>query len=156
MPEYITREGMNYLQKRMNQLIKERPGIIKQVVTAKEMGDLSENAEYHAARERQGQLENEYNHIKGRISKLQVIDTDKIAKDAIRFGARVTIQNLDNEEVVKIRLVGIDEVFSTDEPYKRMSFACPMGRSMIGKKVGDEFIVKAPIGNRKFKVLNIE
>jgi len=74
MADYITKEGMLRLRVRMNELIKERSVIMKQVVTAREMGDLSENAEYHAAREKQRYLENEFNHIKSRIGKLQVID----------------------------------------------------------------------------------
>jgi len=156
MPEYITKEGMNRIQKRMAQLIKERPEIIKQVVTAREMGDLSENAEYHAARERQKHLENEFNNLKNRVSKLQVIDTDKISKNQVRFGARVTLQNIDNEQIRKIRIVGVDEVFSTDEEFERMSYASPIGRAIVGKKINDISLVKAPIGDKKYRILNIE
>ncbi|MCD4817896.1 MAG: transcription elongation factor GreA [Candidatus Cloacimonetes bacterium] len=155
MPEYVTKEGMDWIQKKMSKLIKERPSIIKQVVTAREMGDLSENAEYHAARERQKHLENEYNHLKNRVSKLQVIDTDKIAKNQVRFGARVTMQNIANKEIRKIRIVGIDEVFSTDDEYERLSYASPIGRALIGKKNSEIAVVKAPIGDKKFKILAI-
>ncbi len=156
MANYITREGIQRLHKRMNELIKERPNIIKQVVTAREMGDLSENAEYKAARERQRNLENEYNQIKRRVEKLQVIDSSKIPKDAVRFGARVTIKELYNEKILKIHLVGVDEIFETENEYERKSIASPIGKPMIGKKVGDRFLVKAPIGIRKFEILGIE
>jgi transcription elongation factor GreA len=156
MANYITREGMQRLHKRMNELIKERPSIIKQVVTAREMGDLSENAEYKAVREKQRNLENEYNYIKRRVEKLQVIDSSKIPKDAVRFGARVTIKELSNGKIFKIHLVGVDEIFETESKYKRKSIASPMGKPMIGKKVGDNFLVKAPIGIRKFEILAIE
>jgi transcription elongation factor GreA len=156
MANYITREGMQRLHKRLNDLIKERPNIIKQVVTAREMGDLSENAEYKAARERQRNLENEYNYIKRRVEKLHVIDSNKIPKDAVRFGARVTIKEFSNEKILKIHLVGVDEIFETENEYERKSIASPMGKPMIGKKVGNRFLVKAPIGIREFEILAIE
>ena len=156
MGNYITKEGMRRLHKRMNELIKERPSIIKQVASAREMGDLSENAEYHAARERQRYLENDYNFIKRRMEKLQVIDSGKIPKDAVRFGARVTIKELSNGNVLKIHLVGVDEIFETDDEYERKSIASPIGKPMIGKKVGNCFLVKAPIGDREFEILEIK
>ena len=147
---------MQYLKKKMQQLVKERPSIIKQVVTAREMGDLSENAEYHAARERQRYLENEYNHIKSRIEKLQVLDTEKIPKDAVRFGAKVTVEELSSQEKKNIYLVGIDEVFESNNNYKRTSILSPIGKAMIGKKIGDHYIVKAPIGDREFVIIDIK
>jgi len=156
MAEYITKEGMNKLKKRMNELIIERPSIIKQVVTAREMGDLSENAEYHAARERQKYLENEFNHLKSRISTLQVIDSTKIPKDAVRFGAYVTIEELPNRQISKLRLVGIDEIYQTDDGYERISIASPIGKAIIGKKINEIFVVKAPVGERTFKILDIK
>ena len=156
MANYITREGMRRLHKRMNELIKERPDIIKQVVQAREMGDLSENAEYKAARERQRSLENEYNYIKRRIEKLKVVDEVTIPKDAVRFGARVTLKELSNNKILKFRLVGVDEVFDNNDEYERKSIASPIGKPMIGKKVGDHFLVKAPIGEREFEILDIK
>jgi transcription elongation factor GreA len=156
MPEYITKEGMIYLQKKMEALVSERSEVIKQVVAAREMGDLSENAEYHAAREKQRQVENDYNRLKTRTGKLQVIDIEKIAKDVIRFGARVTLENLASKEISRIRLVGADELFETDDGFERISFASPLGRVLIGKKIGDVIIVKAPIGDRQFKIISYE
>ncbi|MCK4652901.1 MAG: GreA/GreB family elongation factor [Candidatus Cloacimonetes bacterium] len=156
MANYITREGMRRLHKRMNKLIKERPDIIKQIVQAREMGDLSENAEYKAVREKQRNLENEYNYIKRRIEKLQVLDEATIPKDAVRFGARVTLKELSNNKILKIRLVGVDEVFDNNDEYERKSIASPIGKPMIGKKVGDHFLVKAPIREREFEILNIK
>ncbi len=156
MAEYITREGMQRLQKRMNELIKKRSAIIQQVVTAREMGDLSENAEYQAAREKQRDLENEFNRIKSRIAKLQVIDPAEIPKDAVRFGACVTIKEELNNKNKSIRLVGIDEVFETTDGYERLSVASPIGKALIGKKTGDIFTVQTPLGERKFKIMQIE
>jgi len=156
MANYITKEGMQRLNQRLADLIKIRGQVIKQVVLAREMGDLSENAEYHASRERQRDIENEFNKIKQRIGKLQVIDSSRLPKDAIRFGAKVCLKELSNEIIKKIHLVGIDEVFETKEEFERMSFASPIGKQMIGKKVGDSFLVKAPIGDREFKVIEIK
>jgi transcription elongation factor GreA len=156
MANYITKEGMQHLRIKMNVLIAERPAIIKQVVTAREMGDLSENAEYHAARERQRHLENEYNRIKNRLDKLQVIDATNIPKDAVRFGAKITVKEISNGNILKLHLVGIDEVYETEDEYKRKSIASPMGKPMIGKKPGAHFIVEAPIGNREFEIIEIK
>jgi transcription elongation factor GreA len=156
MANYITKEGMQYLRRRIQKLIKERPTVIKQVVTAREMGDLSENAEYHAARERQRFLENEYNHLKKRLDHLQVIDTTNIPKDAVRFGARVLIKELNSDSTRKVRLVGVDEIFETEDEYKRTSILSPVGKPMIGKKIGDKFTVNAPIGKREFEILEIK
>lgn len=155
MADYITKEGMNRLQKRMQKLIEMRKSVIKQVVTAREMGDLSENAEYKAAREEQRNIENEFNHLKTRISKLQVLDISKIPKDAVRFGAKVTLLNLDNDEITKIQLVGTDEVFETEDEYERRSIASPVGKHLIGKKKDSKVTVKAPIGVKKYQILEI-
>lgn len=156
MAIYITKEGMQKLHARLKELVETRKSVIKQVVVAREMGDLSENAEYKAAREQQKNIENEYNQIKNRLSLMQVLDPEKIPKDAVRFGAKVTIENIDTQEIRKHYLVGVDEVYSTGEEYERISVASPIGKQLIGKKTGEEFIVKAPIGNKKFKIINIK
>jgi len=156
MANYITKEGMQRLRKRIQELVKERPTVIKQVVTAREMGDLSENAEYHAARERQRHLENEFNSLKKKIDHVQVIDDTNIPKDAVRFGARVLLKELKNEILRKMRLVGVDEIFDTEDGYERISILSPVGKPMIGKKVGDHFTVIAPIGKREFEILEIK
>ena len=156
MANYITKEGMYRLQKRMLKLIEMRKVVIKHVVKAREMGDLSENAEYKAAREEQRNIENEYNHLKNRLSKLQVLNISQIPKDAVRFGAKVTLLNLDNDEVTKVQLVGIDEVFETESEYERRSVASPVGKQLIGKKKNNSITVKAPIGIKNYKILEIE
>lgn len=147
---------MQRLRKRLNELIQQRPAVIKQVVTAREMGDLSENAEYHAARERQRHLENEYNKIKNRLDKLQVIDPENLPKDAVRFGAKVTVREISTQKLHKFQLVGIDEIFESDEEYERKSIVSPIGKPMIGRKVGQRFVVQAPIGDREFEILEIK
>ena len=156
MANYITKEGMNRLQKRIQKLIEMRKEIIKQVVKAREMGDLSENAEYKAAREEQRNIENEFNHLKNRVSILQVLDISQIPKDAVRFGAKVTLLNLDSNDINKVQLVGVDEVFETESEYDRRSVASPIGKHMIGKKKNSTFKVKVPIGIKNYKILEIE
>lgn len=155
MAGFITREGMQRLKKRMNVLIEERAKVIKQVVQAREMGDLSENAEYHAARERQHSIESEYENIKKKINHLQVIDTDSIPKDAVRFGACVTLMDQNQNREVKIKLVGGDEVFDSEDEYKRMSVTSPIGKGLIGKKAGETVIINTPDGERTFKIIDI-
>jgi len=156
MANYITVEGMQRLQRRIQSLITARSEVIKQVVEAREMGDLSENAEYHAARERQRDIEDEFNKLKKRSALLQVIDPAKLPKDAVRFGARICMQSLKNQEKVFLQLVGIDEVFKADDQYERTSIMSPRGKALIGKKVGDIVVVKAPRGEIKYKILSIK
>ncbi len=157
MAEYITEEGMKKLRRRMSHLLEdERPEVIRQVQTAREMGDLSENAEYHAARERQRHIDNELEHLRRRLSVLQVINPDDIPKDAVRFGAYVDVEESETGKQVQYRLVGVDEVEDTGSDLVLISVASPIGRAMVGKKIGEDFIVKAPVGDRKMKILDIK
>lgn len=156
MAEYITAEGMAHLKKRLKDLAEERPKVIEQVVTAREMGDLSENAEYHAARERQRHLENEMGRIQARMGRLKVIDTSTIAKDAIRFGAFVKLLNLTENSEVLYRLVGVDETYDREDGYLNLSVASPIGKAMTGKRIGNVFVVNVPAGSKKFKVMEIK
>lgn len=156
MSNYITKEGMERLYKRMSELMEERPKVIQQVVTAREMGDLSENAEYHAARERQRHIDQELGFIQGRLASLKMIDPSTLAKDAIRFGAYVQLIDLLNQQQVQYHLVGIDEIYDRTDGIVQVSVASPLGKAMIGKKPGEEFIVKAPIGDKRYKVLDIK
>lgn len=155
MADYITPEGMQRLQKRVQHLIEERPEIINQVVAARELGDLSENAEYHAARERQRNIETELSKLQERIASLKLIDPSTLPKDAVRFGAFVDIVEYPDEVMFHYHLVGVDEVYDRDDEIIQVSVASPLGKALIGKKVHDEVIVKAPKGDRKFKINKI-
>ncbi len=155
--DYITKEGMDKLQKRIRQLSEvERPEIIKRVAIARAQGDLSENAEYKAAKEMQRHLDKELDHLKTRSTKLKVIDPSSIPKDCVRFGAYITVNEMDTNLVVVYHLVGIDEVNFPDENAEQVSIASPIGSSMIGKKPGDKVIVKAPMGERVFEILELK
>lgn len=156
MPDYITLEGMQRLQQKINVLSQERPKVLEQVQTAREMGDLSENAEYHAARERQRNIDNELSFLTGRMSVLKIIDPTTLPKDAIRFGAYVKLEETTTGEIFNYHLVGVDEVYDRDDDIIQVSFASPLGKAMIGKKLEEKFVVKAPKGDRFFKVLEIK
>ncbi len=161
--DYITKEGLEKLKEKLNRLnLIERPAVVKQVVTAREMGDLSENAEYHAARERQRHIDNEISYIRSRINKLKVIDPAVMPKDAARFGAVVKVNDMDNEGTLIYQLVGADEASEpytneiTGEQINPVSIVSPIGKSLLGKKKGEIATAIVPIGERKFKVIDIK
>jgi len=154
---YVTIKGLLRLKERLHYLnTVERPEVIKQVVTAREMGDLSENAEYHAARERQRHIDKEINHLRSRISRLKAVDPAQIPKDAVRFGAIVTLKDLHSSEEVRYQVVGVDEVGEPEDGVLPISIASPIGRGLLGKKQGENVTIKVPAGEREFKVLEIK
>ena len=156
MADYITKEGMLRRQKRIQSLQEERPRVLEQIQTARELGDLSENAEYHAAKERQRNIDYELNSLNGKLMVLKVIDPATLPKDSVRFGAYVKLEETTSGEIFNYRLVGVDEVYDRDDGILQVSIASPLGKAMLGKKCSEEFIVNAPKGDRFFKVLNIE
>lgn len=154
---YITIQGLIKLKERLQYLnTVERPEIIKQVVTAREMGDLSENAEYHAAKEKQRQIDKEIGHLKSRISLLKAIDPDQIPKDAVRFGALVTLKDMHSGELTIFRIVGVDEAGETEEEIHHISIASPVGKGLLGKKATEKVIIKVPAGEREFEIIEIK
>jgi len=155
MSNYITPEGMQRLHKKLLALTEERPKILEQVQTAREMGDLSENAEYHAAKEKQRNIDSDLGNLNQKILSLKVIDPTTLPKDSIRFGAYVKLIESSTGQEFKYRLVGVDEIYDRDDDIVHVSLASPLGKAMVGKKVNEEFVVKAPKGDRFFKVLEI-
>ena len=156
MPEYITKEGILVLQKRILALQEERPLVLDQMQTAREQGDLKENAEYQASKEKLRNIDNELNNLNNKIPNLKVIDHETLSKDAIRFGAFVLLEETSTGQQYRYRLVGVDEIYDRDDGILHASIASPLGKAMLGKKTNEEFVVKAPIGDRFFKVLKIE
>jgi len=156
MAEYITVEGMQRLQRKIMDLTAERPLVIEQVQIARAMGDLSENAEYHSAKERQTYIEKELAYLNSRVAKLQILDPAKISKDSVRFGAYIKIFDTNSQKQMQYHMVGEDEVYDRDDDIIQVSYVSPLGAAMLGKKVNDEFIVKAPIGNLNYKILEIK
>lgn len=131
----------------------ERPQNVSDIEVAREHGDLRENAEYHAAKNRQGELAARMLYLESRISLAQVIDPESIDSQTIGFGAQVTLLDTDTEEKSVYFLVGEDE---TDVRTGKISIAAPIARALLGKAVGDEVIVKLPKGVHEYEVLAVE
>tara|TARA_R110000868_G_scaffold262401_1_gene520991 strand:+ start:165952 stop:166434 length:483 start_codon:yes stop_codon:yes gene_type:complete len=129
-----------------------RPEIIADIEEARAHGDLSENAEYHAAKERQAINEGQIKHLESKTSRAQVIDPTKLSGSRIVMGATVKVVDADDKETIYI-LVGPDEA---DLEKGLISISSPFGRAMIGKEEGDEFTFKAPAGARTYEVLEVE
>ena len=147
----MTIKGEAALRKELDHLIKVvRPGIIEAIATAREHGDLKENAEYHAAREQQSFAEGRVQDIEGKLSNSQVIDISAMPQgDRVIFGALVTIINIDTDETVSYRLVGDDEA---DVKQGKISYQSPIARALIGKEIGDVVVVKAPSGDVEYEI----
>jgi transcription elongation factor GreA len=147
----MTVEGEVALRKELDHLIKVvRPGIVEAIATAREHGDLKENAEYHAAREQQSFAEGRVQDIEGKLSNSQVIDISKIPQgDRVIFGSLVTIINMETEETVSYRIVGDDEA---DVKQGKISYQSPIARALISKEIGDIAVVKAPSGDVEYEI----
>ncbi|MEO7551756.1 MAG: transcription elongation factor GreA [Croceibacterium sp.] len=145
-------EGYEKLTADLQVLRQERPKIVDAIEEARAHGDLSENAEYHAAKERQGQVEALIGDIEDRVSRAQIIDPASLSGDRIVFGATVTILD-DAEKSNRYQIVGMTEA---DAKQGRISYDSPLGRALIGKQVGDEVEVTVPNGDRFYLVKKIE
>jgi transcription elongation factor GreA len=130
----------------------ERPEVIRAIEEARAHGDLTENAEYEAAKDRQAFLEGRIGELEYKIAYADVIDTRTVNTDSAVFGCRVVLENLETDEEVTYQLVGPDE---SDVQEGRISVSSPLGRAIIGKKVGDEILVKAPGGVRSYELVDI-
>jgi transcription elongation factor GreA len=146
-------EGYERLQTEVRHLkTVERPQIIEAIEVARGHGDLSENAEYHAAKERQGQVEATIADIDDRLSRAMIIDPTTLSGDKIVFGATVHLVD-ENEKPVKYQIVGQTEA---DARVGRISYNSPLGRALIGRNVGDDVEVSTPSGDRYYSVEKIE
>ena len=149
--DVMTVEGEAALRTELDHLIKVvRPGIIESIATAREHGDLKENAEYHAAREQQSFAEGRIQAIESKLSHSQVVDISKIPQgDRVIFGSTVTMINMDTDAKVTYRIVGDDEA-SVKEG--KISYQSPIARAMISKEIGDVVVVKAPSGDVEYEI----
>jgi transcription elongation factor GreA len=149
----ITKQGFEALKKELERLKTiERPENIKAIETARAHGDLSENAEYHAAKERQSFLEGKIGEIGYKLGSARVIDPATVAKDCVRFANTVIVENLDSQEEIQYMIVGQDEA---DIKKGKISVSSPLGAALIGKEPGEEAIVQAPGGKRVYEVIEI-
>ena len=145
-------EGYEKMSTQLTALKAERPLIVDAIEEARAHGDLSENAEYHAAKERQGQVEATIGDLEDKLSRAQVIDPTTLSGDRIVFGATVTVLD-DQDKPNRYQIVGQTE---SDAKQGRISYDSPMGRALIGKSVGDEVEVTVPSGDRFYLVEKIE
>ncbi|MBA4805049.1 MAG: transcription elongation factor GreA [Caulobacterales bacterium RIFCSPHIGHO2_01_FULL_70_19] len=150
----MTAEGYRVLDDQLKQLKSvERPSVIAAISEAREHGDLSENAEYHAAKERQGWIEGQIAEIEDKISRAQVIDVTKLSGDVVKFGATVTVVDEDTEEEGTYQIVGEHEA---DVKAGKISVSSPIARALISKEVGDVVEVNTPGGVKAYEILKVE
>ena len=149
----VTPEGYEALKKELENLKRvERPQNIKAIEEARAHGDLSENAEFAAAKDRQGFIEGRIGELGFKLANADIINSDKLPKDRAVFGHRVLLENIDTGEDVEYQLVGPDE---SDIEQGRISISSPLGRAILGKKPGDELTVVVPGGKREYELLEI-
>ena len=149
----ITADGFERLQDELKQLKnEERPAVIKAIAAAREHGDLSENAEYHAARERQSFIEGRIGELEDKLTRVEVIDVSKVSGDQVKFGAKVEIVDCDTDEEVRYQLVG---EYESDISAGLLAITAPLARALIGKSVGDIAEVVTPGGHKDYEIIKI-
>jgi transcription elongation factor GreA len=149
----ITRSGYEVLQHELQKLKTiERPQNIKAIEEARAHGDLSENAEFEAAKERQAFIEARISELSYKLNNADIIDPDKLPKDRAVFASRVVLENIDTGEDVEYQLVGPEE---SDIDKGRISIASPLGRALVGRRPGDEISLQAPGGKRVYELVEI-
>jgi transcription elongation factor GreA len=154
MPERVpmTPKGAAKVREELARLKAERPKISRDIGTARDHGDISENAEYHAAKERQGMVEAQIKDLEDKLARSEVIDPTRLTGSRIRFGATVSLSNVETDEQVTYQIVGADEA-NIDEG--TISISAPLARALIGKEAGDEVTVALPLGKRTYEVLDV-
>jgi len=149
----LTPEGFRKLQEELEKLVKiDRPNTIKAIAEARAHGDLSENAEYHAAKEQQSFIEGKIQELNSKIALAQVIDPSKIRQSSVAFGAKVRVLETEADEEYVFILVGPEEA---DVKQGKISLSSPVGKALIGKEVGDTAIIKAPARTIEYEILEI-
>ncbi|MDH4385186.1 MAG: transcription elongation factor GreA [Caulobacter sp.] len=150
----MTAGGYSSLDEELRRLkTAERPSVIAAIAEARAHGDLSENAEYHAAKERQGWIEGRIAEIEDKIARAQVIDVSKLSGAQVKFGATVSVVDEDTEEEARYQIVGEHEA---DVRAGRVSISSPIARAMIGKEMGDVVEVNTPGGVKAYEILKVE
>ncbi|MBU0984302.1 MAG: transcription elongation factor GreA [candidate division Zixibacteria bacterium] len=153
-PVYLSKAGRIKLEKELKKLkFEDRPNIIAEIKRAREMGDLSENAEYDAAKEAQGHLERKIAEIQDKLSRVRTFDADQIPDDKVYLFAKVTVKDLDRGGEIVYTVVPADE---QDVDNDIISVKSPIGAGLLGKEVGDVTEIKIPIGVLRYEILKIE
>jgi len=149
----MTKEGLIALEDELRRLkSEERPAVIQAIAAAREHGDLSENAEYHAAREKQSFIEGRVIELEDIVSRAEAIDTSEMSGDIIRFGATVMVADADTDEETTYRIVGAMEASLEDG---KISVTSPLGKALIGKTIGDVIEVATPGGGKSYEVCEV-
>jgi transcription elongation factor GreA len=149
----MTRAGYNKIKAELNELQNERmPEIEKRIATARAEGDLSENAEYHGARESQGLLLAKINLLKEKLVHAALVDTTKVPKDQVAFGCTVVVKDLDFDDEEEFTLVGAGE---EDYDTGKINVASPLAQGLLGKRVGEQVEVEVPAGTNRFEIVDI-
>ncbi len=150
----ITKQGYERLKSEIDNLKNvERPNIIKQIATARELGDLRENAEYHSAKDKQGFIEAQIADLEDKFVRAEVIDVAQLSGTKIRFGATVKLENLDNEKIVSYKIVSEFEANIDDG---LISSTSPVARALLGKEIGNEVEIHTPGGVASYEVLEVK
>src|ERR1700753_2243053 len=150
----MTAEGYQYIDDELRRWKSgDRPEVIAAIAEARSHGDLSENAEYHAAKERQGWIEGRIAEIEDKMARAQVIDVSKLSGSQVKFGATVSVVDEDTEEEARYQIVGEHEA---DVKAGKISVTSPLARGMIGKEVGDVVEVNTPAGVKAYEILKLE
>jgi len=149
----MTPEGQVRLREEMRRLKEvDLPQVVKDISVARDHGDLSENAEYHAAKERQGMIVARISFLEQTLSRAEVIDPSKLSGSKVQFGAKVKLANVDSGEEQAFQIVGPEEA---DIKLSRISVASPLARGLLGREVGDEVTLQMPAGKRTYEILEI-
>lgn len=149
----ISVQGLALVKAELERLKKARPEIIQAIKEAREEGDLSENAGYHAARERQGMLEAKITYIESRMPRFTMVDLATLNSETVIYGATVTLEDVDTGETKEYTVLGPDE---TDYVKGSISVFSPVGRALLGRQEGDEITVEAPRGKLSYEIVTIE
>jgi len=150
----MTADGYARLEEELRHLkAVERPAAIRAIADAREHGDISENAEYHAARDRQSFLEGRLAELEDKISRAEVIDVSKLSGRQVKFGATVTLVDEDTDEKSAYQIVGEDE---SDIKTRRLSITSPLARALIGKQVGETIEVSTPGGSKSYEIVKVQ
>ncbi|QOD38027.1 transcription elongation factor GreA [Candidatus Wolbachia massiliensis] len=152
----ITKEGFEHMQAELEKLKEEKPSVIQAISDARDQGDLSENAEYHAARERLGFIEGRIMELESKLSHAEVIEVKDLSGDSVMFGATVTLSMLNDDDSEVEYLYKIVGEYEADVSKQLISTSSPLGSALIGKKVGEYVEVVVPSGEKLYKIVKIE
>ena len=151
----VTKNGMQQMRDELERMKKvDRPAVVSAIAAARALGDLKENAEYHAAKEQQGLLEAKISQLEDQVSRAQIIDTSSMKNDGkVVFGSTVMLENQENEKQIRFTIVG---EFEADVDNNKLSVVAPIARAVIGKTVGDIAVVNTPGGTVEYEILSVD